>query len=134
MKKRTTDNKNPATNKPAAGNHTVNKSKHKSEFRYPKKRPDDTQQSHPHYIYKKQGHDLFGLEITHDSSGSNRSKTKGLEKNPNPKDNRPARIKKKAKIKSEKDFGPRLKGWKFWTKKDQDTVNELIKKNNQKTS
>ena len=43
-----------------------------------------------------------------------------------------AYIKKKAEKKKAEDFGPRLKGWKFWSKKDKDTVIEIIEKNNKK--
>ena len=121
--------KAPVAAKNAAGEKTE---KRRSEFRYPKKRPNDTTTLHPMYIYKKRGKNLVGLEITHDRKGANHSKTVKLEKNPNPRDSVNARIKKKAQEKSEKDFGERLKGWSFQTEKDKKTVNEIIKQNNQK--
>lgn len=126
-KKPKKQNKKPVTAKPATG-----KTKKLSEFRYPKRKPNDNGPLHPRYIYKGEGDDFFGLEITHDRSGANRSKTKPLIENPNPKDAEKARIKKKAERKSKKDFGERLKGWGFRNKKDRETVQEIIAKNNQK--
>ncbi|MBQ8291902.1 MAG: hypothetical protein IJX88_05305 [Clostridia bacterium] len=134
--KNSKEKKKPAAKKPAAGKKVINnstknnKTKQKSEFRVPNKRPNDTQPIHPLYIYKKRGKSMFGLAITHDEKGANRSKTKALDKNPNPKDDRQARIKKKAEVHDEKNLGPRLKGWSFWTQKDRDTVNALIRQNN----
>ena len=72
------------------------------------------------------------LEITHDRSGANRSKSRPLDKNPNPKDPEKARVMKKATVKNEKDMGARLKGWGFQTKKDRETVSQIIQENNKK--
>lgn len=108
------------------------KKKSLSDFRYPKAKPEDTRISHPRYIYKKSGNKYTGLSITHDEKGSNRSKTKPLEKNPNPNDSRPARISKKAEEFLDKDLGPRLKGWRFWSRKDKEIVLKIIEENNKK--
>ncbi len=70
--------------------------------------------------------------ITHDKNNSNRSKLKKLEQNPNPKDTRQAKISKKAETRNITDYGPRLSGWGFRTKKDKETVAAIIKENNQK--
>lgn len=104
-----------------------------SDFRYPKRRPNDKQPLHPVYIFEREEDFFKFLGITHDTNSSNRSKVKPLEHNPNPKEKgKKAYIKKKAEKKKAEDFGPRLKGWKFWSKKDKDTVIEIIEKNNKK--
>ena len=112
---------------------TPKKEKRLSEFRYPKKRPNDNQIIHPVYVFKKIEDFFIFFGLTHDSNKSNRSKVKALEYNPNPKKRgEKAYIKKKAEKKKSEDFSPRLKGWQFWSKKDKDLVQELVKKNNKK--
>lgn len=111
---------------------TAQKVRKTSEFRFPKVRPGDKTPNHPHYVYRKQGKEMTMLEITHDKSGSNRSKSRPLEKNPNPKDTQKARVMRKAIVKNERDMGERLKGWKFQTKNDRETVNKIITENNKK--
>ena len=140
MRKKKQARKISKTSKRSAPKKTVNKKpvakrttgkKSLSEFRFLKK-PKNENERHPRFIYKKKDNKFTGLFVTHDKNDSNRSKVRRLEKNPNPKDERPAKISKKSETRNVTDYGPRLSGWRFHTKKDKETVNAIIKENNQK--
>lgn len=103
-----------------------------SQFRYPKPQAKNVDKRHPQYVYKIEDDDMVMLAITHDRNNSNSSKVRKLDVNPNPSDKEKAKIHKKAKREKAVNMGPRLKGWEFKTKKDRETVNEIIKENNQK--
>lgn len=106
------------------------KGKRLSDFRFFKLKDRNDKENHPNYIFKKEGSKLSFLKITHDKK-ANRSKYKDLDGNPDPKDNRPAYISKKAETKEERLFSTREKGWKF-SRDDQKKVNEIIKQNEKK--
>ena len=103
-----------------------------SQFRYPKPQARNVDSRHPQYVYKIEEDDMIMLAITHDRNNSNSSKLRQLEANPAPNDKEKAKINKKAKREKAVNMGPRLKGWGFKTKKDRETVNQIIKENNKK--
>lgn len=124
MSKKNASKKQKPAAKPAAG-------KSASEFRFLKV-PRDIEERHPRHIYKKKGTDAYALVITHDKHNSN--KTKPLLMNPNPKDDRPAKVKKKAEIRPLSQFAERQKGWSIRCKQDKETITALIKENNARSS
>lgn len=79
---------------------------------------------HPAYIYAKVGDEYKFIGITHAKITDN-IKNIPLEKNPNPKDKRPAYLRPRPDKAHKAEFGGRYNNWNF-SKKDKEKVNKII--------
>jgi len=105
-----------------------NETSSKSEFRknYGKGK------GHPAYIYAKIGNDYKYLGLTH-SDITKGVKNIKLDKNPNPLDKRSAYVRPKAEKEKTRNFGKKLKGWKF-TKEDKQKINKCKNSHKKRTT
>lgn len=82
--------------------------------------------SHPVYIYAKEGNKYKFIGITH-AEITQGVKNIRLDKNPNPKDNKPAFIRPKLEIGKTNNFKAKEKDWKL-SKSDKVKINKIKNK------
>ena len=80
---------------------------------------------HPTYIYARVGNEYMFLGLTH-SDVTKGTKNIRLEKNPNPKDKRPAYVRPVSQKAHKASFGAKLKGW-FFGDEDKEKIDKLKK-------
>lgn len=91
----------------------------KNEFRKNKKN------NHPSYIFARVGNDYKYLGLTH-AEITDGIKNIKLDKNPNPKDSRPAFIKPKSEKSKTNNFKKKQREW-VLSKKDKEKISKLKK-------
>ncbi len=80
---------------------------------------------HPSYIYEKVGNDYKFIGITH-AEITQGTKNIKLDRNPNPKDKRPAYFRPRAEKEKVNKFKKKEKGWAF-SKKDKEKISKYKK-------
>lgn len=99
-----------------------NKFEQKDEFRSHKN------EIHPKYIFERIGMFLGFLSVTHTPPKGKEKDYQVLDKNPDPKDNRPAYISKKTETDNIANFGARKKDMKL-SESDRKKVKSILRQN-----
>lgn len=95
----------------------------KNEFRRTNKKGG---KNHPTYIYAREGDDYVYLGLTHSRITENVENIR-LDKNPNPKDKRPAYVRPMSQKANRSSFGKKFIGW-FFSESDKEKIENLKNK------